>query len=94
MREDTGADIYRLCSGKDGTPEDNVCDAYVEGYIEGMDAAKVSAVTNHPICIPDNVSGIQVRKTITAFLANKADAQSRDAPTMVAVALAKAYACK
>jgi Rap1a immunity proteins len=89
-----GRAIYTLCSDhKDGSLGDSVCDAYIEGYIEGMDAAKVSGATGHAICIPNSVSGLQVRQTVERFFANNPDALSRDAPTMVAVALAKAYPC-
>ena len=90
----SSADVLRPCSAKNATPEDVICEAYVEGYIECMDATKVSVATNHLICIPDKETTDQVRRTITAFLASNADARSRDAPTMVAVALAKAYPCK
>ena len=90
----TGAAIYAMCRDHtEGSLGDSVCDGYVEGYIEGMDAAKISAQVGHPICIPENVSGLQVRAAIEWYLATTPDALTRDAATMVAVALAKAYPC-
>lgn len=88
-------DLLAACDGAHGTTGDLLCDAYINGLANGIDADQIAEKTGMPICLPKDLTTAQVRGVIKTFLRNrpKSDLELPSAEAVTAVLLAS-YPCR
>ncbi len=87
-----GAKLLSLCTARSPTP----CDAYISGIADA--AATTDAVAGQTgrslgICVPSQVTGVQLRQTVVASLKAHPEDNARAAVELVMRALKSSYAC-
>ena len=89
-----GGDLYAACNSPSGTKADTICTAYLNGYMEGVDADQAARQQGTPICIPDSVSTDRMRAAVQKFAKEHPDTLNFGSAEFVAAALMEAFPCK
>ena len=96
-----GTRLAALCTSKD-PKQSNSCTAYIEGVSDSMslyqelrpqDGSRGGALPAY-VCVPEQVTGIQQRDTVLAWIRQHPEAGSRQASGVVADALRERFACR
>jgi hypothetical protein len=104
----SGADLVKLCEGKDIAP---TCAAYIDGVRSGMrayrlfigwslkeaktepPAAIAAAISSDPFCVPAGTTTAEVTKAVVQFVKDFAPAAKEPASLSIVTALREAYPC-
>ncbi len=68
----------------------DLCDAYLDGF---TDAIRASGQANAVACVPQSVSGTELRDVVMQWLRANPTAQHETGEKVTHLALAKAYPC-
>ena len=88
-----GGDILAACVGAPGTEGSKICDAYLNGLLNGIVADQVAAERHVTICIEGTITP-QLRTTVVTFLASHPELQSLPSGVVVTAAIAANYLCR
>lgn len=69
------------------------CLTYVMGAIDGVVATLVASGRRNPLCVPDNVNNQQVADAAAGYIRAHPEEASKNAATVVIVALTRLYPC-
>jgi hypothetical protein len=64
----TGASLYALCINPIGSPDDNLCLAYIVGFAAGLAVGDVESGQGRHVCIPDGVTGTQFETLVRNYM--------------------------
>ncbi len=96
-----GTKLAALCTSRDAKMA-NSCTAYIEGVSDSMslyqelrpqDGSKGGTLPGY-VCVPEQVTGIQQRDTVVAWIRQHPEAGTRQASGVVADALRERFACR
>ena len=96
-----GTRLAAMCSSRDARMS-NSCTAYIEGISDSMslyqelrpqDGSKGGTLPAY-VCVPEQVTGLQQRDTVVAWLRQHPEAGTRQASGVVADALREKFACR
>jgi hypothetical protein len=80
-----------LMSACSGSKQADLCDAYLDGFTDAIHANG----QNHAIaCIPQNVTGTELRDVVAHWLRDNPQAQHDTGEKVTRLSLQKAYPCK
>jgi hypothetical protein len=92
----SGSELYQYCMEKKPSTGDAMCLAYVRGFIDGVTMGVVVG-KNYPTKYCPPQAGIPVdqgRLIVEKYLRDHAGELHDDAPSLVGVALIKAFPCR
>jgi len=72
---------------------DAICNAYINGFVNGILIDQVATEGGKPICIDKTNTG-QVREVLRVFLINHSSVLNIDAGSVVGAAFQALYSCK
>ena len=96
-----GSRLSAMCTSRDAKMS-NSCTAYIEGVSDSMslyqelrpqDGSRGGALPGY-VCVPEQVTGLQQRDTVVAWIRQHPEAGTRQASGVVADALREAFACR
>ncbi|MBB3173223.1 hypothetical protein FHR90_001041 [Endobacter medicaginis] len=89
-----GRNLLAMCSSH-ALPGQKMCEAYVSGIADMIGYEKASSPDKAPpVCIPDAITGGQLRQTAADWLEGHKDLSGERAARQVYEALKAAYPCK
>jgi len=97
----SGAKLEQTCTSRDAKLSTG-CTAYIEGVSDSIslyqqlrprDGSKGAALPSY-VCVPEQVTGIQMREAVVRYIKQSTDNNTRTASVVVANALREAYACR
>jgi Rap1a immunity proteins len=91
----TGTQLYQICTSEEDTGK-ALCQGWTGGFLNALviaqvqaDRGKKGAVT----CLPNGVTGIQVKRTVMKFLADHPSLMNEDAGVLTFFAIKSAFPC-
>jgi len=101
----SGTELMRVCSKAGGELGDNpqrrqsdaTCQGWVEGFADGFtvhDELLGVARADRMVCIPRNVTNVQIIQAIERYIRSNPDKSHRATRLVAALALAQAFPCK
>ena len=89
-----GQQLASMCASH-ALPGQKMCEAYVSGIADAIGYEKASSPDKAPpVCIPEAITGAQLRQTTADWLAAHKDLSGERAARQVYEALKAAYPCK
>lgn len=89
-----GQQLLTMCSSH-ALPGQKMCEAYVSGIADAIGFERASSPEKAPpVCIPDAITGGQLRQTTADWLSGHKDLSGERAARQVYEALKAAYPCK
>ena len=74
-----------------GTKQAELCDAYLDGF---TDAIRANGQDHALACIPQTVTGTELRDVVARWLRNNPESQHETGEKVTRLALQKAYPCR
>ena len=87
----SGNKLYKLCDQAAPTGDRNFCSGYMAGFRDGV--SLVHRGYAKAICIPFNVSTLQIMDVVSLALRKEPETRHQHAEGLVYYALAKAWPC-
>ena len=81
------------CTSQPQSQGDAICNAYLNGFVNGILVDQIAREGGQPICI-DNTNTRAVREAITTFLKAQPDVLSVDAGSLLGAAFQRLYPCR
>jgi hypothetical protein len=91
----TGKEMREWCTSPIGSAQDDFCNLYMAGFVQGAGAATGNSHTGE-ICLPPNFTGAEGRQVFLRMMRTAGTMNSPDeqVDTVVGAALAAAFPCK
>jgi hypothetical protein len=87
-------DLIADCNSSKGSPKFDYCNAFINGFANGILIDQIATRGNDPICLPDYTNTDELRGVIKAYGATHSDALNALSAPFAARALMQAYPCK
>lgn len=88
------ADLLNACSSPEGSRNFDYCNAFINGFVNGILIDQIAARGNDPICLPDYTNTDELRGVIKAYAGTHPEALNALSAPFAARALMQAYPCK
>jgi hypothetical protein len=88
----SAGDLLAACRSAPETRGDEICNAYINGFVNGVLVDQVAREGSQPICI-DNTNTGAVRKALTEFLNANPTILRLDSGSVVGAAYQRLYPC-
>jgi hypothetical protein len=89
----TAGDLLSACTSPPGTEGDVICNAYINGFVNGVLVDQVARESGQSICI-DNTNTGAVREALRHFLIGHPTILGADSGSAVGAAFQALYPCK
>ena len=89
----TGGDLNAACNSAAGTMGDKLCNAYINGFINGVLGDQYERDRGTPICLPEHINPAKIRTLVTKFFLNNPQTMPFMAGASVGVVVERAYPC-
>ena len=89
-----GGDLAAACNSSSGTTGDVLCDAYINGFVNGVLLDQIGSQQGTPICIPDGLATADIRRTLQQFAKAHPETLYTTSGPFMAAALMTTYPCK
>jgi hypothetical protein len=88
-----GGDLLAACTSAPGTPGDSFCNAYINGFVQGIYVDQIIREEGGSLCMDTTNTGA-VRAALTEFLRTHANATFLPAGSVLGAAVHEQYRCK
>lgn len=88
-----GGDLLAACTSAPGTPGDGFCNAYTNGFMQGIYIDQIVREQGASLCMDTTNTGA-VRAALTEFLRTHANAAFLQAGSVLGAAVNEKYRCK
>ena len=89
----SAGDLLAACNSASGSSGDGLCNAYMNGFVQGIFVDQIAREEHEPICV-DNTNTGALRKALIEYLKDHANAAYLPAGSVLGVAVQRLYACK
>jgi hypothetical protein len=86
-------DLYARCTSADGSTGDEVCNAYINGVVNGIFTDQIANEQHTPVCIPDGTTTPQVRDIVVRFLRDHPEGRSIKPGSVIGELLIEQFPC-
>ena len=87
-------DLADACNGRGGPGGVDICNAFINGFVNGVLVDQIATKGHDPICLPDQTNTDELRGIVKEFAAGHPQALTALAAPFLARALMQAYPCK
>jgi hypothetical protein len=86
-----GTDLYKACNAASGSPEQDVCAAFILGIIEGVDYGGMARSPTRKPCLKQYLSEQQAELIVKKYMSDHPEQLGYDAGMVVSVAIMNAF---
>ena len=89
----SAGDLLAACTSAPGSSGDGLCNAYINGFVQGLFVDQIANEEHQPICV-DNTNTGAIREILIEYLKDHANTTYLPAGSVLGVAVQQLYACK